>query len=121
MTFKRSYRKPSEQNLQIACVNWFKYQYPNILIHHSPNGGKRNVIEAAKFKNMGVKAGFPDIFIGTARNDYHGLFIEMKYGKGSTTDNQENVILKLKSENYKVEVCKSVDEFMNVVNGYLKG
>ena len=31
-----------EDQIQIACVNWFNLQYPKLalLLHHSPNGGK---------------------------------------------------------------------------------
>lgn len=45
-----------EDKLQKACVKWFDYAYPKyrLTLHHSPNGGKRNSIEAAKFKQMGV-------------------------------------------------------------------
>ncbi len=57
-----------EDRLQIACVRWFRIQYPEHLIHHSPNGGKRNAIEAKKFKDMGVVAGFPDLFIAVLQN-----------------------------------------------------
>lgn len=54
-----------EENMQIACARWFGLQYPRYaqLLHHSPNGGRRNYIEAARFKAMGTKAGFPDFVL----------------------------------------------------------
>jgi hypothetical protein len=30
---------------------------------HVPNGGKRSIVEAAMFKRMGVRPGFPDVMI----------------------------------------------------------
>ena len=47
-------------------------------IHHSPNGGKRNAREAAKFKRMGTRSGFPDLFLAYPNKQYAGLFIELK-------------------------------------------
>jgi len=35
--------KHIEDNLQIACVNYFNMQYPHFIIHHSANGGKRTI------------------------------------------------------------------------------
>lgn len=40
--------KHEEEALQMACVQWFKLQYPHVIIHHSPNGGKRAVKVNAK-------------------------------------------------------------------------
>ena len=112
--------KHAEDNLQIAVVTWFKYQYPKHIIAHCPNGGYRNAREAARFKRMGVLSGFPDLIIPVTRKEYAGLFIELKAGKNKPTANQLTVMQKLQNEGYKCEVCYSVDEFINVVNEYLK-
>jgi hypothetical protein len=112
--------KFAEDTLQINCVIWFKLQYPKLLIHHSPNGGKRDAREAARFKTMGTVSGFPDLFIPIAKHGFHGLFIEMKAGSNKLTKNQHNVISILKESGYKCEVCYNLDEFMKVVNEYLK-
>ena len=47
-------------------------------LYHLPNGGKRNVREAARFKKMGVRPGVSDYHLPLARGNYHGLWIEMK-------------------------------------------
>ena len=111
--------KQSEDNLQIACVNWFRYQYQQHLIYHSPNGGKRNAREAVKFRQMGVVSGVPDLFIAVARKGYHGLYIELKIGKNKPTENQQEVMSKLIKAGYKCNVVHSIDEFMKTVNDYL--
>jgi len=103
----------------VACVNYFRYQYPNHLIWAIPNGGQRNAIVAAKLKAEGVLAGVPDLFIATARNGYHGLFIEMKAGKNKPTPEQTAVMLDLHAESYKCAVCWSVEEFKATVDDYL--
>jgi len=112
--------KHLEDNLQTGCVLWFKSQYPNILIHHSPNGGYRNAREAARFKQMGTQSGFPDLFIAAAKKGYNGLYIELKTGKNKPTDKQLSVMQKLENEGYKCVVCYCFDEFKITVNEYLK-
>lgn len=67
---------PIEQDEQFAAHAWLLKM--NIRHNHSPNGGYRDIREAAKFKRMGVSAGFPDFEIPYARKGYHGLYIELK-------------------------------------------
>lgn len=43
-----------------------------------PNGGKRNVREAARLKRMGVHPGVSDIFLPFPNGVHHGLWIELK-------------------------------------------
>jgi len=112
--------KQTEHNIQVACINWFRLQYPKHLVYAIPNGGMRNAIVAAKLKTEGVLSGVPDLFIASANKDFHGLYIELKAGKNKPTANQLTVMQKLQNEGYKCEVCYSVEEFINVVNEYLK-
>lgn len=99
-----------ETDLQKACVKWFKLQYPHELINHQPNGGKRNEIEAAKFKEMGTVPGWPDLFIPCI-----GLFVELKSEKGRLSKNQEKVITYLKNLGYCVHIINNFDTFVEVV------
>lgn len=110
--------REQEHSIQVACVNWFRYRYPNHLIYSIPNGGKRNAIVAAKLKAEGVLAGVPDLFVPVARNGWHGLYIEMKAGKNKPTEAQNNVMATLSGQGYKCEVCRSLEEFTMVVEAY---
>jgi hypothetical protein len=111
--------KHLEENLQIVCVRWFKLQYASkgYLIHHSPNGGKRNAREGARFKAMGVLAGFPDLII-IAKNKV--FFIEMKSDKGKLTDNQENVHDALRNNGLFVYTVNDFDSFMSICKAELE-
>ncbi|MDR1199828.1 MAG: VRR-NUC domain-containing protein [Prevotellaceae bacterium] len=109
-----------EHNIQVACVNWFRYQYPKHIIYAVPNGGQRNCIVAAKLKAEGVLAGIPDLHIPEPHNNYHGLYVEMKTDRNKLTKKQISMIEKLRNKGYKCEVCYSFDEFVNVINDYLK-
>jgi len=111
--------KNREHEIQVACVNWFRYQFPKYLIYAIPNGGNRNVIVAKKLKAEGVLSGVPDLHIPVAKNGYNGLYIEMKADKNKPSENQKKIMQKLEEEGYKCEVCYSVDDFMKVVKNYL--
>ena len=115
-------RKPrhDEEDLQIACVRWFDLQYPQYrnLLHHSPNGGKRNVREAARFKAMGTRAGFPDLLLLVPRHPYNFLAIEMKTSKGRQSDNQKQMQADMEAQGGIYVVCRSLDEFIAIIKSY---
>lgn len=109
-----------EENLQQMCVTWFRLQYPHLILIHVPNGGKRNIREAARFKRLGVTAGFPDLALFYPANGFHALFIEMKSEKGTLSASQKEMIEKLASLGYKCEVINSIELFIKIVENYLK-
>jgi hypothetical protein len=111
----------NESKLQQSCVKWFKYRYPYILIAAFPNEGKRTVQSAARMKAEGLLSGMPDLFICFGNSAYHGLFVEMKFGNGKTTTNQDEVIAKLTKQGYQVAVVNSLDMFIETVDNYLIG
>ncbi len=116
--------KQNEALEQSALLQWTAYnsgKYPELeLLFHIPNGGSRNKMEAYNLKKQGVKAGVPDLFLPVARGKYHGLFIEMKAGKNTTTEKQNKWIDELRKQNYKVEVCYSCEIAIMVLENYLK-
>ncbi|MDE5820674.1 MAG: VRR-NUC domain-containing protein [Lachnospiraceae bacterium] len=115
--------KRGEDTEQIGVIEWAEWhtsQYPELkLLHHIPNGGKRNAVEAARFKAMGVKAGVPDLFLPAPYGGYAGLYIEMKYGKNKTTTKQNEWIAALRQQGYKVTVCYSGAEATQELESYL--
>lgn len=114
---------PSEHDLQVACINWFRATHKGIatMLFAIPNGGWRNPTTAAKLKAEGVVAGVPDLFLAVPSGEYHGLFIEMKNGKaGRLSEPQKNMITRLQNENYKCEVCHSWSDFCKIIKEYLK-
>ena len=112
--------KTTEHEIQVNCVNYFRLRYPKGLIYSIPNGGQRNVIVASKLKAEGVLSGVPDLHITIAKKGFHGLYIELKNGKaGKVSDNQKTIMEKLQSEGYRCEVCRSFDDFRNVVDNYM--
>lgn len=114
--------KHEEENLHIACVQWFSWQYPKLhrLLHHSPNGGLRNIREAARFKRMGTQPGFPDLILLYPSGGHASLCIELKSDKGRQTDSQKEWQELVERHGSRYIVCRSFDEFRDHVNGYLK-
>ena len=70
----------SEDQEQIILATWLTKK--DIPFYHVPNGGRRNYVEAIKFKRMGVSPGVPDICIPKARKGCHSLYIELKRVSG---------------------------------------
>lgn len=107
--------------MQVQCVRWFSLAYPRLapLLHHSPNGGRRNAREGARFKAMGTRKGFPDLVLFFPSKDYHGLFIEMKSEKGRQQPSQKEWQRQLEWAGYKYVVCRSFGEFMTEIKEYL--
>lgn len=116
-------RKRSEATEQERLISWASWQqscFPELkLLFHIPNGGSRNTLEAANLKRQGVKAGVPDLFLPVAKGTYHGLFIEMKWGKNTVTDKQDEWLHDLTVQGYKAAVCYGADEAIEIITNYL--
>jgi hypothetical protein len=109
-----------ESKLQISCVTWFRFAHPTLTIFAIPNGGQRNVITASILKAEGCLSGVSDLFLLKGNSEYNGLFIEMKFGKNGLSANQISFFAAAESEKYKCVVCKSFDEFQQIITDYLK-
>lgn len=126
-----------EDSLTIACVRWFRLQYPREVIYHVPNerntkrklAGDRWVTtgEGAKLKKMGVKKGVSDLVIPAPSACYNGFYIELKSerwknGKkvrGYPSKDQLEFLAAMHDYGYAVAVCWNVDDFMRYVSRYM--
>ena len=123
-------RNQSESQLQKAVAKLLDHTGLDWL--HVPNGGSRNIVEAAKLKAHGVKKGAPDILVfnyfpmpgddssdrelNEIRGNYNsGLAIELKAGKNKPTEAQLDWHEKLRRNGWRVEVCRSLDEVLKVL------
>ena len=117
----------TEAQHQSTLIAWsqqpsIRVKYPDIkLLHHIPNGGSRNKIEAVNLKRQGVKAGVPDLHLPVPRGGHHGLYIEMKRADGGTLSPHQREWLKaLDGQGYKVAVCHGWEEAREVLECYLR-
>lgn len=110
-----------ESDLQKSCVRWFSHQYAQYreLLYAIPNGGYRNNIEAVRFKMEGVRAGVSDLCLAVKKGDFGALYIEMKSNQGRVSKLQKEWQEKAENAGNKCVVCRSLDEFMCIVNEYM--
>lgn len=129
-------KSDEESQTQQACIKWFQHQYPqyNFLLFAIPNGtnaggkrikfkGKEIPLAAIKAKKEGLKSGVADLFLSLPHlgfEEKHGLYIEMKK-KGEDQDPNQILFQKaVEDKDYQYSICRSVDEFIKVVNSYLQ-
>lgn len=115
-------RPPTERQIQIQCVSWFRHKYPEAsgVFMAIPNGSARNPWTAKNLKDEGVLSGAPDLLLLVPRHGYASLCIEMKKPGGKVSDAQK--AFKTASERFlnKYVVCYSLDEFKQIVADYLE-
>jgi len=110
--------KHQESTLQTACVRWFRYQYPNLIIYAVPNGGSRNVREAQRLKAEGVLAGVADLVVLLPQGK--SLYIEMKVKGNRQTDNQKEFQKKAVALRHTYAVCYTFEEFQQVIENQIQ-
>ena len=113
----------SEHDEQVALFEWAELstgRFPDLAgLYAVPNGGLRHKAIAAKMKAEGAKAGVPDVCLPVARAGYHGLYIEMKFGRNSTSDAQDDWLRFLEKKHYCVAVCRGFYMARDVIEWYL--
>jgi hypothetical protein len=104
----------NEDILQSDCWKWLWNNHPvtRRCCWHVPNGGKRIIKEAAKFKAMGVLAGVSDIHFIWASQLY---IIELKVGVNHITDAQEQYIRAATKQGAIFYECRSLEKFKEIM------
>ena len=90
-----------------------------VLWCHVPNGGKRNVREAARFKGLGVKPGVPDVVIFTpppSSDTARGAVLELKAEKGKPTASQLAWLQRLHQLGWEADIAYGCDEAHAILN-----
>lgn len=115
---ERDYKKyvGTEDNFQKRVALYLDFR--NAVYFHCPNGGKRNQMEAQKLKQMGVKAGVPDIMVLDRRHGFQGLAIELKVGRNTPTAHQLRWLKALHGLGWLAWVAWSLDEVVDLIDWY---
>jgi hypothetical protein len=111
----------TESQEQIQLIQWCRTDPRLQYLFHIPNesvGGRGWLV---RNRQMGVKAGVPDLFYPVPLGGYHGLFIEMKANKGRPSAVQKRWLKVLNDLGYKAVVCAGWEEARDVLIEYLKG
>lgn len=116
----------SETNEQIKLFKWAEIAAPLCgydgleLMFHIPNEGKRSEHTGNILKQSGLRKGVSDVCLPVPRGPYHGLFIEMKYGKNKLTDEQRKFLRGVRRQGYATGLCYSADEAIALIVKYYK-
>lgn len=109
----------TESQEQKQLIQWCRtdprYQY----LFHIPNesvGGQGWLI---RNRQMGVKAGVPDLFYPVPARGYHGMFIEMKTKAGRISKSQAKWIKALETVGYKCVVAHGWEEARDALIDYM--
>lgn len=110
----------SERDEQIKLFKWIK-KNPKIkpFALYIPNDGKRSPQLGAIYKRMGLRPGTSDIFIAIPTKRWHGLWIELKWGKNKATPAQLEFINDMRSQGYYAEVIWGADDAIQLIKDYL--
>lgn len=81
--------------------------------------GKRYNPHASSRRAEGMKGGVPDVFLPVPRGDYHGMWVEMKYGRNYLSEEQINWCAALVEQSYRVDVWYSAEDAFEALCEYL--
>lgn len=124
----------TEAGQQMALVLWATQNRPTWpcldMLFAVPNGGQRDIREAARLKQQGVRAGVPDMCLPVARGGFLSLWLELKRpasttGKGvkrrigKTSEDQDSFIAKLRAQGHAVVTAYSYDDARTAIVDYL--
>lgn len=114
----------SEHEEQAIFVAWARrnsFQYPELdMLYAIPNGARMRMSQARKMKEEGLRAGVPDMCLPIARQGYHGLYYEMKFGRNKPSAEQSSFIRRLIVQGYHAVVCYCADEAIEITKKYLE-
>lgn len=108
----------SERMIQRSMLVMVRRLFPDCLVAHVPNGGKRNKLEAAHLVADGVLAGFPDLVVTWAGSMPGAAFPEIKDANGTLSAAQKKVLATLAAQGHHVGVFRhdrTLHDFLRAV------
>ena len=123
----------SEHDDQTRVFNWARSMAvicPELLLLFAiPNGaklpwitdrkGRRFSPEANRLKDEGMKPGVPDFCLPVARKGFHGLFIELKFGRNKPSEQQIWWMDQLSTQGYLATACWGADQAIMTLQEYV--
>jgi hypothetical protein len=110
-----------EQIDHINIVNWFNHNYPELAddLHHFANERLCSIQQGRLLKRMAVKKGVADFFLGVACGPFHGMWLELKSGKGKLSKEQSEFINRKRERGYFAIAAWGADEAKETILTYL--
>jgi hypothetical protein len=96
-----------EDDIQSALFSHLRWRAaPGAFFFHCPNGGRRDPVEAARFKALGARAGVPDVIIIYEGRCYA---LELKAQAGRLSNIQTEVLAALQRAGAFADVAYGLD------------
>ena len=111
----------AEQQIHRTVVQHLRVRgVKGLVFVHVPNGGKRQPVEAAIFKGLGVRAGVADLLLWHNAKSYA---LELKAPGGRTTKAQRDFIADMERAGALACVVEGLDRALKVLEawGLLRG
>lgn len=113
--------KKSETTEQITLFQWAERETAIVpalaLMYHVPNEGKRS--NGGILKAAGLKKGVPDVCLPVPSGGFHALYIELKFGRNKTSEEQDAYMELLRQQGNETAVCYSAQEAKDKILDYL--
>lgn len=103
-----------ERDIQHECVEWFRENHPQLIIYSVPNEAAHKRINW--FTYTGLLRGAPDLVLALPGKV---VLVEMKTRYGKQSDEQVEFERKCLSLGIAYHVCRSLEQFVEVVESYL--
>lgn len=110
----------TETQEQKQLIQWCRTDPRFQFLFHIPNESVGGQGWMVRNRQMGVKAGVPDLFYPVPANGYHGLFIEMKAKTGRLDPKQKRWIEILEAFGYKCVVVHGWEKARDALLEYVK-
>lgn len=109
--------KHEEEQIQCAVAEYLDLMAPRhgFWWAHYPAGGRRGIIEASKFKRMGVKPGVADVLI---IKDQRAYWIELKADKGRQSGPQMGFEVAMMLQRCPYAIARSLDDVIGIAKGW---
>jgi len=114
----------SEHEIQCKLFNRLKEMtpmYPELEFVYAVPNSRQNEKQRMYFAAEGAKPGVPDLVFPFNRCGYGGMYIEMKTQTGRVSPKQKKWIAFLLTQNYKVVVCRRLDDAFKLIIAYVSG
>lgn len=108
----------SEDRLQAATARLMRLKYRRVVAWHTPNGGHRNAVTAARLQGMGVRPGVPDWTLVLPGGRVG--FVELKVGGNRQSVQQVTFMDQVRALGCPYVVARSVEEFDAAVEEMVK-
>ena len=112
-----------EQIDHINLVNWFNFEFPDYKkdFHHFANERACSFQQGRLLKRMQVTAGVPDFFLAIPipSDGFHGLWLELKVGKGKLSPEQSDFLARKIQRGYAAMAAWGFDAAKEIILSYL--